>query len=306
MKILDWDVANIGDLAYVYNAQIAARVPHCYAVSPEVLRKGVYEKTDPGHTVLQRAERVIVAECDGQVRGFAHIALGEMGWGQSEQKQSGGFIHFLTYEPGYRDVGQALLAASERHLQSEGRCSIWAFDGYLYRFHHFGFPLISDRMMHIYGLFGINGYTFAHDGEIFLAQPLPEISVPVSPDRSVEIVVRRESGQGNLPNVVTLAQRDGQEIGGCRTVSGGDYCRATAAQDCIFVDGLGVDDAEQGKGWGRYLLLRTLSEAQQLGYTRTVISTSKNNYRAQLFYTNYGYRVTDTVYNFVKHVASED
>ena len=51
--------------------------------------------------------------------------------------------------------------------------------------------------------------------------------------------------------------------------------------------------------------MRTLHEAQRLGYTRTAISTSKNNYRAQLFYTNYGYRVTDTVYNFVKHAEPE-
>ena len=63
-------------------------------------------------------------------------------------------------------------------------------------------------------------------------------------------------------------------------------------------------DGEQGRGWGRYLLTRTLWEARRLGYRHTAISTCKRNYRAQLFYTNYGYRVTDTVYGFIKEGRS--
>jgi hypothetical protein len=34
----------------------------------------------------------------------------------------------------------------------------------------------------------------------------------------------------------------------------------------------------------------------------TVISTGRNNYRAQVFCTNYGYRITDTVYGFTKEL----
>lgn len=39
---------------------------------------------------------------------------------------------------------------------------------------------------------------------------------------------------------------------------------------------------------------------RKLGYRDAVISTDMTNCRALLFYANYGYRVTDTVYGFVK------
>lgn len=144
MKLTDWPLTNIGDLAHVYNAQIAAHVPHCYAISPEELQTGIHQKTDPSHVVSQCDERVIVAEDNGHIRGFTHITLDDME--HRGNQQSGGFIHFLTYARGYRAVGQALLQACEEHLHSEGTCNIWAFDGHLYRFHHLGFPLISDHM----------------------------------------------------------------------------------------------------------------------------------------------------------------
>ena len=38
MDIHDWHPANLGGLAHVYNAQIAATVPHCYPVTPEELQ----------------------------------------------------------------------------------------------------------------------------------------------------------------------------------------------------------------------------------------------------------------------------
>jgi GNAT superfamily N-acetyltransferase len=173
-------------------------------------------------------------------------------------------------------------------------------DGYYYCFHHFGFPLVSDRMGHIYGLFGMNGYKIAGEGEIFLASLNYSVPMLVLPDPAATVQVQVKEGRGDLPNITVRALRDGKEIGNCIALSGGDLCRASKAQNRIFVDGLGVTDKEQGQGWGRYLLARTLWEARQLGYRHTVISTGKRNYRAQLFYTNYGYRVTDTVYGFVK------
>jgi GNAT superfamily N-acetyltransferase len=82
----------------------------------------------------------------------------------------------------------------------------------------------------------------------------------------------------------------------------GEFCRAGEAQDWLFIEGLQVIDAEQGKGWGRYLLQRNLWEMRKQGYKNTVVSTDIGNYRAQLLYMNYGYRIADTTFEFVKRL----
>jgi GNAT superfamily N-acetyltransferase len=302
MEIRDWAIDNVNDLAGVYNAQIADPIPHCYAVSAEEFGAGRYQKTGGDYLAAFHDERVIVALQRGQVQGFAHVTVGEIE--HRDRQLSGGFIHLLTYAVGHRDLGQAILTACERHFRDTGASTIWAFDGYFYRFHHLGFPLVSDRMGHVYGLLGMNGYKPAGEGEIFLEYLNYSVDLPAVPDPVVEVQVQVREGQGDLPNVTVRALRDGEELGGCGALSGGDFCRAREAQARIFIDGLSVTDENQGQGWGRYLLTRTLWEARQLGYTHTVISTSKRNYRAQLFYTNYGYRVTDTVYGFVKGTGS--
>ncbi|MFQ6041416.1 MAG: hypothetical protein ACE5PV_11220 [Candidatus Poribacteria bacterium] len=47
---------------------------------------------------------------------------------------------------------------------------------------------------------------------------------------------------------------------------------------------------------------RNLWEMRKIGYKNTAISTDITNYRAQLFYTNYGYRVVNTGYGLVKDI----
>ena len=298
MEIRDWAKDNLGDLANVYNAQIATTVPHCYALSPDEFSVGCYPETGDDFQSTFQNERIIVGIKGAQVRGFALVRVGQIT--HRARRLDGGFIHFLTYETGYRDVGQAILAACERHVRDTGASTIRAFDGYFYRFHHLGSPFVSDRMAHVYGLFGMNGYGLAGAGEIFLESCHYEVANPVLPDPTVEVHVQAQEGQGNLPNITVRVLCGDQEIGSCIALSVGDFCRAREAQNAIFVKGLGVTDNAQGRGWGRYLLARTLWEARQLGYRHTAISTAKRNYRAQLFYTNYGYRVTDTVYSFIK------
>jgi GNAT superfamily N-acetyltransferase len=300
MDIRDWTTANVGGLANVYNTQVATLVPHCYVVSPEEFDAGRYQRTGDDHHSSLGAERVIVGIRGGKVRGFAHVTVGEIK--HQDRCLHGGFIHFLSYAVGCRDIGQAILAACERHCYESGAPTIRAFDGYFYRFYHLGFPLVSDRMSHVYGLFGMNAYKLAGEGEIFFEYLDYPVAMPVPPGYDAEMQVQLSEGRGELPNITIRALRDEQEIGSCIALSGGDFCRACEAQDRILIDGLGVTNAEQGRGWGRYLLTRTLWEARQLGYRHTVISTGKRNYRAQLFYTNCGYRVTDTVYGFVKEM----
>jgi len=42
---------------------------------------------------------------------------------------------------------------------------------------------------------------------------------------------------------------------------------------------------------------------RKIGYKNTVISNDWRNYRALLFYANYGYRLADTNYEFVKKIG---
>lgn len=78
------------------------------------------------------------------------------------------------------------------------------------------------------------------------------------------------------------------------------FYRAKESQDSFFTKWLGVEEEYQGKGLGRYLLQRTLNEMYKVGYRNAFISTNVINYRAQLFYSNFGYKVTDTAYALVK------
>ena len=63
---------------------------------------------------------------------------------------------------------------------------------------------------------------------------------------------------------------------------------------------LGVNDEFQGRGLGRYLLQYALHEMHKIGYRHAVISTDWENYRAFLFYSNCGYRVSDWTYAYSK------
>jgi len=303
MKIMYWDVADAGNLAHFYNEQIAD-VPHCYPVSPEEFATGIRGPKNDRHCKELHSEKIIVGEKGGKIMGFAHIDAGEMEF--SDRKGIGGLIHFLTYQAGHRSIGQAILEECDKYLRGEGASQIWAFqNGCNYRFYHLGFGNLSDRMEHVYALFRMNGYEI-NEGEIFMEQPEYIITEPVVCEDQVDIALKQEPGRGILPGLTVQALRSGNKIGICECVSAGEYCQASEAQDSFFTEWLGIEEEEQGKGWGRYLLQRTLWEMRKIGYQNAFISTDWENYRALLFYTNYGYRVTDTVYGLVKKFDKQE
>lgn len=293
MKITHWDVGDTGKLVQVYNEHVAD-VPNCYPVSPEEFARGLSDPKNDRHCQEYQSENIIVGEENGKIIGFAHIAVGKNEF--SDRQRHGGLIHFLTYQAGYRPIGQAILAECEDYLRDLGASQIWAFqNGCNYRFHHLEFGNLSDRMGHVYALFRLNGYEI-NEGEIFMAWPEYSVTEPTPPDDRVDIIIERQPGRGVLPGLIVRVLREGKEIGICDSGSAGDSCQAEEAQDSFFTHWLGVAEGEQEKGWGRYLLQKTLWEMRQIGYRNAVISTDWQNYRALLFYTNYGYRVTDTVY----------
>jgi GNAT superfamily N-acetyltransferase len=309
VRIVQWDVANAGDLAQTYSEQVAG-VPHCYPVSPDEFEAGFpfpYHKyTFRDYSEDIHSEKLIVGEQNGRIIGFADIALAEIV--EKGRREYRGFIRFFTYQPGYRSVGQAILEEAEKSLRDSGMDQISAFrlnfrnDHCGYRFYHVGYGMVSDRLGHICTLLYMNGYK-PNGGEIFLNQPNYSVAEPVLPDGRVEIAVEEEAPENALlPGLSVKAFRSGKEIGFCESTSVGEFCRADKAQDWVFVSGLDVVESEQGKGMGRYLLQRNLWEMRKIRYKNTVISNDWRNYRALLFYANYGYRLADTNYEFVKKI----
>jgi GNAT superfamily N-acetyltransferase len=66
-----------------------------------------------------------------------------------------------------------------------------------------------------------------------------------------------------------------------------------------------VEEAFQGRGLGRSLLQRALAAGREVGYRHACISTDWRNYRAFVFYSNYGYQVADWTYIYARSLASE-
>ena len=303
VKITYRNIADAGDLVHIYNDQIA-RVPHCYPVSQEEFETGVRFRKDIDEPYENlHSQKIIVGEEEGKIVGFADVAAVS---NIEEKGQAGrqGLIRLLTYQPGYRPVGQALLEAAEKYLSDLGEKQIKAFrisyrNDHCYRFYHLGFGLVSDRTSHISAMFRINGYE-ACGGEIFMSQPDYRADEPLPPDKRVEVTVEKFKDRGELPGLVVHALEDGRELGTCKSLSAGDYCRSAEAQDWVFIKWLGVEENTRVKGWGSYLLKRNLWEARKLGYRNAVISCDVVNHRALLFYTNYGFRVDDTTNGFAK------
>ncbi len=303
MKITYWKSSDACELAHVYNEQYSG-IPHCYPVSREEFEAGVrYRKDiDEPHKNLH-SQKIIVGEDEGKIIGFADVAL-VSDIDEDSQKERQGVIRFFTYQRGYRPVGQALLEEAERYLAGLGESQIKAFrvsykNDHCYRFHHLGFGLVSDRASHMCALFRMNGYDVC-GGEIFMNQPGYDVDEPEPPDDRVEIVVEKHADRGDLPGITVRVHRNGSELGLCKSLSVGDYCRAGEAQDWVFIKWLGVEESKRAGGWGRYLLARNLWEARKLGYRNAVISCDVKNHRALLFYTNYGFSVVDTTYGFTK------
>jgi GNAT superfamily N-acetyltransferase len=303
MPIADVPLSQAGDLAELYN-EIVAGAPHCYPVT-----RDEFAITCPPPNTEEldfsglSGERLLVALSGEAPVGFAHVARGHITF--RGERVPGGFLHFLGYLPGNRAAAQELLEECEEHLRRAGHWRVFAFHGHLhernYRFYHFGFPCLSDRLLHVHGLLCHNGFRTG-EREVFLAQAIGVSGEPVPPGTDARIVVRELPG-GDLPGVEVQALRGDEEIGVCYAESGGAFCRADEAQRILLVDGMGVREDDTGKGWGRYLLRKALVEARQRGFTRTVVSTALGNTRALLFYTNLGYRATDAVYALTKSLT---
>ena len=302
MEIIQYTPDMQASVTQFYN-RLTADVPHCYPVDEEefsiAIRGVTTGRADKKEGGLD-SETAFVAMVNGAVQAYIHVGIGQVG---DNREVDIGVIRFLGYERGARHVGHAVLEKAETYLKTYNISRIYAFSqDCRYRFYHFSHAYLSDALDQVQALLGFNGYRRCA-GEVFLdwenyaVTPMPS-SLPVT------LSVDWEQGRGEHPNCTVKAHRDGEQVGICESVCGGEFSSHTDAQDWLHTVWLGIEGEFQGQGLGRYLLQYALREMHKVGYRHAAISTNWENYRAFLFYSNYGYQVVDWTYGYEK-VLSE-
>ena len=302
MEISLWHINDIAQLAESYNQQVAS-IPFCYPVTGEELRRDVWswEKEASGYDLY--SEKLIVGLRDSRIVGFAHLA------GLEEKRKDSpdaGLIRFLSYKPGHRKLGQRILEAAENYFEELGLDRIQAFFPKIYSFYRFDVPSLSDRMAHIHGLFGANGYK-KYSGWYFMNRSLIETDSVLKVPRiasGLEELVRTSNGESNLPSLNIKLCRDRRTVAEIQCFSAGMQIHAPAAQECAYIAGLNVSKADQSKGLGAFLLRRSLHELHKCGYENAILNTRFDNYRAQLLYSNTGFQVVDLTYSYFNYTPA--
>ena len=285
-----------------YN-RLTADVPHCYPVKEEEFADAMHritaDKSDIKEDGLD-AETAFVAIADGIIQAFIHVGISHIGENREEDV---GVIRFMGYERGARRVGQAVLEKAETYLKTFNVSKIFASPQECrYRFYHFDHAYLSDALDQVQGLLGYNGY-YRSAGEVFLDWEDYSVT-PVPSNLPVTLSTEWKDGRGQLPNCTVHAHQNGEEVGICVSLCGGEFSSHPDAQDWLHTTWLGIEDEFQGQGLGKFLLQYALQEMKKIGYRHAAISTAWDNHRAFLFYSNCGYRVVDWTYGYEK-VLSE-
>ena len=299
MEIIEYTSDMQVPVTQFYN-RLTADVPHCYPVTEEefaVAIQGVTTgKADEKEGGID-SETAFVALTEGTVQAFIHVGIG-----QEEKVEDIGIIRFFGYERGARRIGQAVLEKAEAYLKTYNISKIFAFSqDCRYRFYHFEHAYLSDALDQVQGILGFNGY-HRSAGEVFLDWEDYSVT-PVSSSLPVTLSIDWKDGRGHLPNCTAYAHQNGEQVGICESLCGGEFSSHTDAQDWLHTVWLGIEDEFQGQGLGHYLLQYALQEMHKVGYRHAAISTAWDNHRAFLFYSNCGYQTVDWTYEFVKDLS---
>ncbi len=300
MEILQYTSDLQAPVTQFYN-RLTAKVPHCYPIKEEEFAQamlGVTGQTDDIDDVLDH-ETAFIAMQNGAVRALVHVGCYPK---EDDNQENVGNIRFFGYERGERHVGQKLLEKTEEYLKTFNVTRITVFSSYRYRFYLLEFARLSNTLDQVQSLLGFNGY-HRHNGWVFLDWENYDAK-PISPPIPITLSVDWKEGRGKLPNCTVTANRDSEKVGECESVSGGEFSSHADAQDWVYTEWLGIEDDFQGQGLGKYLLFYSLHEMQKVGYRHASISTSLDNHRALLLYSNCGYKVVDWTYDYEK-VLSE-
>ena len=287
-----------------YNALVAA-IPHCYPVSPDLFAATLTPCLDgtSSHKNL-RDEAMFVATEGRAIVGMIHTGIdtGQRPHGPSDEWVGCGAVRCFGYARGHRAAGQALLQRAENRLRSQGatRVVVGHYD-HRYPFYHVEHMFVSIQLEPVWSLLGMNGYAhIEHGSQIVLDwtdfDPPGPASLPIEADIALEWI---EEGAAR-PGLIVHATKGDREIGVCVCHSHGVGNPAPEAQDWVYTQWLGIEPEFRGAGLGRYLLQRALHEAHGIGYRHATICSMGNNYRALLFYSNFGYRAVDWSYAWEK------
>jgi ribosomal protein S18 acetylase RimI-like enzyme len=302
MQIRPYTPAMLPHIVQAYNAAVAP-VPHCYRVRRDDLRLALAPVVDGEQSETRRDEAVFVAVDQKTVAGFVHVAIGPPKPHKDPEEE--GLIRFLWYRPGLRQAGEALLDAAEKHVRERGHAAISAFpQKHRYPFYHLAAAYLSDYLGHVIALLGLGGYRRSN-GEVFLDWQDFSLNEPGDLPVSAQIQVEHTDGRGRLPGVTVRAMQGDRQIGICENASAGEFSRDRLAQEWLFTTWLAVDGEYEGMGLGRWLLHRALWEGRVMGYRHAAISTAWENYRALMFYSNFGYQVVDWTYGYRRELDQD-
>lgn len=295
MPIFQWETSRSDELADFYNRSIE-NIPYAYPLSPEAFALSIARDMGDFDTTSiadLHSEELIVAQENGGIRGFIHVAMKD----QKDHNSPMGIVRFFAYEPGWRWVGQALLEEAQTYFAERGVEKVSVFPkGYLYHFISADGGL-SEKLGHVAALLASNGYDVC-DRILTMAMSPIDVKEPTEPSEDFRIEADDLFVYAYLKKGPEKDKVCGESYG-----YGLDYLQPSEyAKGKMFIQWLVVREELRGMGLGRYLLDRTLWEARERGLESCVLCTWENNHRAILLYANAGFETLQTSLTFVKRL----
>ena len=299
MKIIHYDPEMAGAISAFYNTQMAG-VPFTAKVDPggmSTVLSAPWEKN--AHHGMAESGLLVVGD-GGTIRGFAGVGVRTPGENGDPGK---GAIGFLLYERGNRTSGQMIVDAAHEYIFERTDGPIGAFhQDHRFPAYHFPHAYCSDGLDHVQALLQLNGYR-KNGGEVYLLWEDYDPRPPRECEIEVEIRVAWKAETDGPAGLTIQAIREGKVIGECEHQCPLEQSGQPSSTLPAFCTWLGVTDEHQGHGLGHHLLRRALVELHVRGFRDTAISTAWDNYRAFVFYSNFGYRVVDWTYGFERSAS---
>jgi ribosomal protein S18 acetylase RimI-like enzyme len=274
MQIVTLAPAHLPALYDLYLRQIAD-VPHSLTPS-----RGAFA------TSLQGAsEKLLVAEVDGQARGFAAFAHVKDGSWEADA-----IVALFFDDPA---AGAELLQACaaratgpELHAfpATHAECPVPGYNG--------GWDGLSDRVPHVAQLLARHGFG-PHFRELHLTLDL----VAYTPE---ERAVPGSALQEQIGERDALFQvlDQGRELAACYVKLLGGYYDDPRAASIGYVDWLWVDESLRRRGVARMLMHRALTVLKRRGCATCWLTTTADNWPAQPLYLSLGVSVVDCSASF--------
>jgi len=283
-------------VAGLYN-ELIEPVPDVHPVPPER-----FASVEALASKWLRDERVMVARDDGEVAGFVHVGVARPVDEDPVPKGEPAAIRFLGYRVGQREVGRRLLAWADDYAQEQKRATILAWHYFArYPFYHCPWGQLSGKIAHVRALFGMAGYEDAGDSEMYFHWH--DFEPPAAPTPPPDVELKPQWSDGALGSRMVMRAVQGEERLGVCCMDRGQTSPHPDAADWCYCDWINVTEEHRGKRLGMLLLVSALHEMKRAGCKHAAISTTWNNYRAALFYTNLGYRFADQTYSFKKELG---